>query len=155
MKWQNVGDSGCPIARTLSIIGDSWTMLVLRNAFMRIRRFDDFQRSLDVPKHILSVRLKKLVDADVMMRVPYCNAPVRYEYLLTQRGKDLYPVMMAMAGWGNTWMNDEAGPLVTYVHTDCGKPFRPVMACSECGEEVPRNKVLVGLPSNSATLDQD
>jgi len=130
MKWEDVGDTACPIARTLSIVGDRWTMLILRNAFMRMRRFDDFQRALGVPKHILSVRLKKLVEAGVMARKPYQEAPV----------------VMAMAGWGNRWMTDEGRPLTAYVHRDCGKTFTPVLACSECGEEVVPQKVLLAFP---------
>ncbi len=146
MKWDEVGDTACPIARTLSVVGDRWTMLILRNAFMRMRRFDDFQRALGVPKHILSVRLKKLVEAGVMVRKPYQEAPVRCEYVLTASGKDLYPIVMAMAAWGNRWMTDDGSPLTAYVHRDCGKPFTPVLACSECGEEVVPQKVLLAFP---------
>ena len=120
-------------------------MLVLRNAFTRVRRFDDFQRSLGVPKHILSLRLKKLVEAGVMVRQPYQQAPVRHEYLLTKKGKALYHIVMAMAGWGNAWMSDDDGPLMSYIHAECGKPFKPLLACSECGEEVLPHKVLVSL----------
>lgn len=152
MKWQDVGDTECPIARTLSIIGDRWTMLVLRNAFMRVRRFDDFQRSLGVPKHILSMRLKKLVEAQVLERTPYQNAPVRYEYRLTERGKDLHAIILTMAGWGNQWMNEDKGPLMAYVHTDCGHVFHPIVACSECGHEVHANTVMLAPPSSVPSM---
>lgn len=141
MKWQNVGELRCPIARTLSVIGDRWSMLIVRNAFMRMRRFDDFQSSLGVPKHILSMRLKKLVESGVLRREPYQQAPVRYEYRLTARGRELYPLILAMAGWGNKWMDGGQGPLLTYTHTECGQAFQPLIACSECGEPVQPHQV--------------
>lgn len=155
MKWQNVGELRCPIARTLSIIGDRWTLLILRNAFMKMRRFDDFQTSLDVPKHILSTRLKKLVDAQVLQRVAYQQAPLRYEYRLTERGRELYPLVLVLAGWGNKWMGEDKGALIEYTHTECGHVFHPVVACSECGEEIKAKNVLVstgpGLLAEPAT----
>lgn len=143
MKWQDVGELRCPIARTLSVIGDRWSMLILRNAFMRMRRFDDFQTALGVPKHVLSTRLKKLVESGVLRREPYQQSPVRYEYRLTERGRELYPLILFMAGWGNKWMDDGHGALVNYAHTDCGQVFQPVMTCSECGKEVQHNQVVV------------
>lgn len=144
MKWQDIGDLGCPIARTLSVVGDRWTVLILRNAFMRMRRFDEFQASLDIPKHILSVRLKKLVEAEVLKRVPYQDSPTRYEYRLTEQGKQLHPLILLMADWGNKWMNDGHGPLMSFTHTDCGQPFHPVITCSECGEPVLPQKIGMG-----------
>lgn len=143
MKWQDVGEMRCPIARSLSVIGDRWTVLILRNAFMRMRRFDDFRSSLGLPKHILSQRLKKLVEADVMTREPYQASPVRYEYRLTEKGRELYPVILSLSGWGDKWMDGGQGKVLFYTHTDCGHQFTPVMACSGCGGHVHARNVMV------------
>lgn len=144
MKWQDVGELRCPIARALAIIGDRWTVLILRNAFMRMRRFDDFQGALGIPRHILSQRLKRLVEAKVLAREPYQQGPVRYEYRLTERGRELYPVIMTLAAWGNKWLDEGQGPFLVYTHTECGHVFQPVLSCSECGHVVRPQQVQVG-----------
>lgn len=154
MKWQDIGELNCPIARTLSVVGDRWTVLILRNAFMRVRRFDDFQATLGIPKHILSVRLKKLVEAEVLKRVPYQDSPTRYEYLLTEQGKQLHPIILLMAEWGNHWLNNGKGALMNFAHTDCGHHFHPVVTCSECGEAIHPKKVrLEAGPGMNASSD--
>jgi len=136
MKWQDVGELPCSVARSLSIIGDRWTGLILRNAFLSVRRFEDFQSILGIPRHILSVRLKKLVEAEVLKKVPYQEAPVRYEYRLTNKGRDLYPVILALAAWGDKWLDGGLGKPLIYVHKACGKAFTPVTVCSECREPI-------------------
>ena len=86
MKWDEIGDQPCSVARTLSVLGDRWTMLILRNAFMGIRRFDEFQRSLGVTRHVLSERLKRLVEYGILTKVPYVERQERFEYQLTDKG---------------------------------------------------------------------
>ena len=142
MKWQDVGDMPCSVARSMAILGDRWTMLILRNAFMAMRRFDDFQASLGMPRHILSTRLKKLVEAGVFVKVPYQEAPVRYEYRLTEKGKDMYPIIMALVAWGDKWLDEGKGAPLVFHHKRCGKAFTPVVCCSECGEPVVAREVM-------------
>jgi len=133
MKWQDLGDTPCSIARTLSVVGDRWTLLILRNAFLRLRRFEEFQQQLGITRHLLADRLLKLVEHGVLEKVAYQQNPPRHEYRLTAKGRDLYPVLMALVAWGDRWMDDGQGAPLLYRHSACGHRFAPVMACSECG----------------------
>ena len=104
MKWENIDSQVCSVARALAIVGERWTLLIIRDAFKGTRRFDEFYRNLGVTRHRLAERLAGLVEAGVMTRVPYCERPVRYEYRLTRMGLGLYPVLMTsvigvILGW--------------------------------------------------------
>jgi DNA-binding HxlR family transcriptional regulator len=132
MKWQSLEEEPCSLARAVAVIGDRWTLLILRDCFLRRRRFEALQASLGITRHLLAHRLKKLVRFGVLRRVPYQHAPKRHEYLLTQKGLDLYPVLMALVHWGDTHMLDERGRPVLHEHRRCGKRFDPIMVCSEC-----------------------
>ncbi len=134
MRWSEIGQQRCSVARTLSVVGDRWTMLILREAFMRTRRFDDFQRLTGAPRPILAERLTTLVDEGVLERRPYGNHPSRFEYRLTEKGLDLYPVIVSLLSWGDRWMGDVDGPPVELRHTGCGHVMHPELACPECGE---------------------
>jgi len=136
MRWRDIGEQPCSIARTLSVIGDRWTLLVLREAFLRTRRFEDFQAHLGATRHVLADRLQKLVDNGIFERVPYQDRPPRCEYKLTEKGRDLYPVIVSLLGWGDRWMTDADGPPVELVHRQCGHQMVPVPACPHCGEPV-------------------
>lgn len=136
MKWQNVGEMPCSVARSLAILGDRWTLLILRNAFLAMRRFDDFQASLGVTRHVLTERLNRLVEAGVLKKVPYQDNPPRFEYRLTEMGRELYPVLLALTAWGDRWLDEGRGAPLEYMHKDCGHKFRPTMVCSECKEPV-------------------
>ncbi|MFZ5602366.1 MAG: winged helix-turn-helix transcriptional regulator [Pseudomonadota bacterium] len=141
MKWQDVGEQPCSIARSLAIVGDRWTLMVLRSAFLGIRRFDDFQASLGVTRHVLAERLKRLVESDVLQKVPYQDRQERFEYRLTEKGRDLYPVLLALVNWGDKWLDGGLGPPVQYRHNTCGHMFTPTMVCSACGEAVNAREV--------------
>src|ERR1700761_7132645 len=142
MKWDELEEEACSVARTLGVIGDRWTMLILRECFLRTRRFEAFQSALGITRHLLAERLKKLVRTGILRRVPYQESPKRHEYILTQKGLDLYPIMMAIVHWGDTHMVDERGRPLLHEHRKCGKIFNPVMVCSECGEPLhPRGGV--------------
>lgn len=145
MKWDRLEEERCSVARTVAVIGDRWTLLVLRDCFLRVRRFEDFQARLGVTRHVLADRLRKLVRYGVLRRVPYQERPRRYEYLLTQKGLDLHPLMMAIVHWGDVHMVDERGRPFLYQHKLCGKTFDPVMTCSECGEPLTPKAVHVHL----------
>ena len=155
MKWDTLEEEQCSLARTVAVIGDRWTLLILRECFLRIRRFEEFQSRLGITRHLLSERLKKLVRFGVLRRAPYQESPVRYEYILTQRGLDLYPIVMAIVHWGDTHMVDERGRPVIHEHKNCGKMFDPVMVCSECGEPLHAKQVHVhsgpGAPKRAAS----
>src|SRR4029078_10806065 len=99
MRWNKLEDEACSMARTISVIGDRWTLLVLRDCFLRVRRFEDFQASLGVTRHVLADRLRKLGRQGVLRRVPYQVRPKRHEYILTQKGLELYPIIMSIVHW--------------------------------------------------------
>jgi DNA-binding HxlR family transcriptional regulator len=143
MRWDELADQNCSVARTISVIGDRWTLLVLRDCFLRIRRFEDFQTRLGIGRGILADRLQKLVEAGVLAKVAYQDNPVRHEYKLTPRGLDLHPVIMAIVHWGDVHMDDGKGAPAVHLHRDCGCEFHPVMTCSACHEPVAPRAVQV------------
>jgi DNA-binding HxlR family transcriptional regulator len=134
MQWSDLENEACSLARTLSIIGDRWTLLILRDCFLRVRRYEDFQQRLGIGRGILSDRLNQLVDAFILAKVPYQNNPRRYEYRLTPKGLDLYPVIMSIVHFGDVHLADKKGRPLLHRHRKCGHLFDPVMTCSECGE---------------------
>lgn len=143
MKWKDLEEEPCSLARTVAVIGDRWSLLVLRECFLRTRRFEGFQSKLKITRHLLADRLKKLVRFGVLRRVPYQEAPKRFEYILTQKGLDLYPIVMAIVHWGDTHMVDERGRPIIHQHKTCGKVFDPILVCSECGEPLDAREVHV------------
>lgn len=121
------------VARTLGVVGDAWTLLILRDAFYGVRRFEDFRRDLGIARNILSHRLKRLVDHGLFERRPYSDHPTRHEYRFTERGRDLFGVLVALQAWGDRWARDVPGRM-TLTHLGCGRRAHAVPACSECGE---------------------
>lgn len=147
MRWKDLEAANCPIARSMSVIGDRWTVLILRDCFMGIRRFEDFQDRLGISRPLLATRLQKLVVASVLTKVAYQQKPVRSEYLLTQKGRDLYPVLMTLSGWGVSHMGGRKASLSMQIHRHCGHELSAVLACAECGEAVsPRDIDLIARP---------
>ncbi|HJO73416.1 MAG: helix-turn-helix domain-containing protein [Rhodospirillales bacterium] len=124
------------VARTLKIIGNKWTFLILREAFFGVRRFDEVRRNLGISTNILSDRLQMLVGYGIFQRRQYSTRPKRFEYVLSERGRDLYSVMIAFLKWGDKWLAVTAGPPLVLHHTPCGHDFVPVLACSVCGSAV-------------------
>src|SRR6201993_892025 len=143
MKWDTLEEEPCSLARTVAVIGDRWTLLILRECFLRKRRFEAFQASLGITRHLLADRLKKLVRFGVLRRIPYQESPKRYEYILTQKGLDLYPIIISIVHWGNVHMVDSRGRPMLHEHKNCKKMFDPVMVCSECGEPLTAKAVHV------------
>ena len=141
MKWEALEEEPCSISRTLAVIGDRWSLLILRESFLRIRRFEEFQSRLGITRHLLADRLKKLVRYGVLRRSPYQDSPKRYEYVLTPKGLDLHPILMAIVHWGDVHMVDERGRPLLHQHKTCSKFFDPVMVCSECGEPLTAREV--------------
>jgi len=126
----------CTVARTIEIVGDVWALMVLREMFLGSRRFDDLQTQTGVSPHILSRRLKRLVAEDIVGRRLYSEHPPRYEYRLTRKGRDLWPVIIALKGWGDRWLDRPGPPPVTLQHASCGKRTRPIFVCSACGDPI-------------------
>lgn len=146
MRWNELQHENCSFSRTLSVIGDRWTLMILRDCFLKVRRFEDFQERLGIGRGVLSERLKALTDEFILTKVAYQQNPTRYEYRLTDKGLDLYPIIMSIVHWGDVHKVKKNGRPVVHQHLDCGKEFDPVLCCSECGEPVdPRAvKVLAG-----------
>ena len=147
----------CSIARALDAVGDRWSLLILRDSFYGVRRFEDFREDLGVARNILTDRLHKLVAKGVLERVQYADKPPRFEYRLTEKGKDLLPVILTMMKWGNKWTHESEHAPVTLTHTKCGHETEPVVVCSHCGEELVRKElrvhpILIGGANRSAAL---
>ena len=136
MRRTSFSGMRCSVARTLEIAGEWWTFLILRDLFKGVRRFDDMQRHTGIARNILSDRLRTLVDHGIIERRPYQERPERFEYRLTEKGIDLYPVIISLMRWGDRWETDEYGPPVILTHKACGHDAMPVMACPECGVEI-------------------
>ncbi|MGO8916001.1 MAG: winged helix-turn-helix transcriptional regulator [Stellaceae bacterium] len=143
MRWAELDQEACSVARTVSVIGDRWTLLILRDCFLRVRRFEAFEQRLGITRHVLADRLKKLVEAGVLARVAYQQRPPRYEYRLTEKGLDLNAVLLALVHWGDLHKSDERGRPRLYQHRDCGHLFDPVMSCSVCGGAVTARNVRI------------
>jgi len=143
MQWSELGDQHCSMARTLAVIGERWTLLVLRESFLGVRRFDDFQSRLQIGRPILADRLAKLVGHDVLTKVAYQENPLRHEYRLTRSGLDLHPVVMAIVHWGDVHRADARGRPLLHEHITCGHLFEPLTVCSFCGEELSARDVRV------------
>jgi DNA-binding HxlR family transcriptional regulator len=118
----------------MDLLGDWWTPLVLRDAYFGIRRFDDFQRDLGIGRNVLTQRLNRLVDEGLFERVQYQEHPPRYEYVLTDKGRDFMPVLMAMSAWGDRWLSGPEGPPVTFRHKVCDHRTEARVVCSHCGD---------------------
>jgi DNA-binding HxlR family transcriptional regulator len=143
MRWNELSEERCSVARTIAVIGDRWTLLILRDCFLRVRRFDAFEERLGITRHILADRLKKLVAHGVLKKVPYQQNPTRYEYRLTEAGLDLYPLLTCLRHWGDRYAAGRSGPPLLFRHRDCGHVFDPVVTCSGCGEPIDPHAVEV------------
>jgi DNA-binding HxlR family transcriptional regulator len=145
----------CSVARTLEVVGEWWSLLIVRDALLGVRRFDDFQQRLGISRNILTQRLQRLVEQDVLERVPYQDNPPRHEYRPTEKGRDLWLVIAAMRQWGEQWEPLEAGPVTQLVHKDgCGQTMKVVPTCSECGAVVASRdlRVIPGPGSDGTVL---
>jgi DNA-binding HxlR family transcriptional regulator len=150
---QAFADLNCSIARPLSFLGERWSILVLRDLFLGRRRFDEIQESLGVATNVLSQRLATLVDEGIVERRPYSEHPERFEYRLTEKGRDLQPVLLALLRWGDRYMTGVEGAPLETVHEECGKAFHMVPTCSECGGAV-ESANIISRPGPGANEDQ-
>ncbi|MER7449034.1 helix-turn-helix domain-containing protein [Nocardia beijingensis] len=134
-------DIVCSIARTVDAIGERWTPLILRDLFVGLTRFEDLRRDLGIASNVLAARLDVLREHGIVEKRAYQSNPVRYEYLLTERGRDLYPVLAMLLTWGDKWLADAEGPPAVVVHRDCGRSTAGVVVCRECGEPLTADNV--------------
>jgi DNA-binding HxlR family transcriptional regulator len=124
------------VRRTLEIFIDPWTFAVLRETYFGVRRFEEFQRNLGISRNVLTKRLNHLVEHRIFERRLYQSRPDRYEYVLSERGIDMYPIFVAMMRWGDRWLDEGKGPPLRLFHDRCGHESRPRLACDVCGEEI-------------------
>ncbi len=152
MQRTSFGHMQCPIARSLERVGEWWSILILRDAFHGLTRFDQFQKSLDIAPNILTRRLNALVASGLLERRRYSERPARYEYLLTARGRDFRPVLLSLLTWGNKHFAPE-GPSVVIVDTKTGKPVDAVLIDRASGEPIaaPRFRTAPGPAADEHT----
>jgi DNA-binding HxlR family transcriptional regulator len=129
------------VSRTLALVGEKWTLLILREAFFGVRRFGQLARNLGIPRPTLSARLRTLVDAGLLDRVRYASDPDRHEYRLTRAGIDLFPSIVTLMRWGDENLAGPDGPPIVLRHNDCGEIAEPYLACRSCGGEIDARNV--------------
>lgn len=132
MQRTRFGDMTCSIARTLDVIGEPWSPLILRNVYVGITRFEQLQQDLGISRKVLAERLRRLVETGVLERREYSSRPPRHEYALTTKGAELCDLLLVMVRWGDRWLAGEAGPPVLYRHHACGEISHVELHCSEC-----------------------
>ncbi len=154
MRWSEIDTVPCPVAQAMSVIGDTWTILILRDALRGATKFDEFQRGTGASRAIVADRLAHLVDSKVMDRVQYETHPPRFDYRLTKRGRDLQPVLMMLAHWSETHLGKVGGKPLRIAgrrHTTCGHNFTPVITCSHCGEAATPDTITYDVPRRHVT----
>ena len=124
------------VGSALGLVGERWTLLILREAFFGVRRFGQFARNLNIPRPTLSARLRALVDAGLLERVLYSRDPDRHEYRLTEAGRDLFSAIVALMRWGDAHLAGPEGPPIVLRHHACGEIADPRLRCQHCGEEI-------------------
>ena len=136
MQRTRFGDMPCSIARTLEVVGEPWSPLIIRDVFLGPSRFDGLQRNLGISRKVLTQRLAWLAERGIIERRPYSERPPRHEYVLTAKGRAFYEVLLAMAAWGDRWTAGDDGPPALFRHRSCGKVIRAEVRCSECGDRL-------------------
>ena len=153
-RTADYSQQSCGIAATLEIVGDPWTLLILRDAFRGIRRFEQWQERLGVARNVLAARLKSLVAHGVLETRPYSESPPRHEYVLTAKGQALRPVLLTMGDWGNHHVYGDNAP-ARFIHDHCGHAFTPKLSCEHCGEAlIPGDLRHVQVNENAMTVGE-
>ena len=150
MQRTSFGSMACSIARTMDVVGEPWSPLVLRNIYIGINRFDQLQESLGISRKVLAERLRWLTESGVLQRREYSARPARHEYVLTAKGLELFEVLMVMVAWGDKWLAGKAGPPVLYRHHACGQIGHAELVCSACGAPMHATDIDI-LPGPGAT----
>lgn len=132
----SLSDVACSIARATDLFGDAWTALIMRDVLLGLGRFDDIATDLGISRKILAARLARLVEEGVLVREPYQQRPRREHYVATEKGRELYPVLLALMAWGDRWYAGEAGPPARIHHLGCGHDTTPVLSCAHCAGQL-------------------
>jgi DNA-binding HxlR family transcriptional regulator len=140
MRFEGLAEQSCSISRSLALLGDRWTLAVVKQAFARTRRFEDFLSALGISRALLSDRLKRLWEAGVLEKVRYESNRPRHEYRLTNAGLALYPILQAIRQWGDDHLAPDGAPLI-YGHRGCTGTATVAMQCSRCGEPLSAHDV--------------
>lgn len=143
MRRASFEDMDCSVARSLEVIGEWWTLLIVRDAFFGVTRFEEFQQRLGIARNVLSARLDTLVDHGVLDRRPYDQARGRFDYVLTDKGRALWPVLVTIRQWGDEWVVGEERAPIGLRHQACGAVTRAVLHCDRCGEPLVGDDVRV------------
>ncbi|MBX2796741.1 MAG: winged helix-turn-helix transcriptional regulator [Myxococcales bacterium] len=143
MQRTSFADMSCSIARTLQVVGEPWTPLILRDLFVGIRRFNAIREDLGISRKVLSARLGWLEAHGMITREAYSDRPVRHEYVLTEKGLAFVEILIAMTTWGDRWERHPSGPPIRYRHHGCGEVTSPHLHCDRCGERVQAGDVSV------------
>ena len=143
MSRKSLSHLECAVANTVELVNDAWTVLVLRDAFLGVRRFDEFANDLGIARNVLTDRLERLVGAGLLETRPYQDRPPRHEYLLTEQGKDLFDVMMTLWSYGERWLPPAGEDRQRVIHVTCGEEAHAVTHCSHCGERLRRRDVRI------------
>lgn len=141
MRWNELQSDDCPVARAQAVLGDRWTILILRDALRGVSRFDVFHERLGCSRTLIARRLAHLVEEGVLQAEPYQARPPRHDYRLTDQGRALGLVVMLMAQWGETWRPKAGAKPLRRRHKACGHEFQPMVVCSECGDPVGKDGV--------------
>jgi DNA-binding HxlR family transcriptional regulator len=140
----------CSIADALNLIGEGWTILILREAFFGSRRFEDFQKHLGIARNILTARLQKLVEGGILERTPIKQGAKRHEYKLTPMGRDLFPVLIVLTQWGDRWLRTASGAPVKFVERNTGEEITRVTIQNQQGKEIKASDLAL-IPGPGAT----
>jgi DNA-binding HxlR family transcriptional regulator len=143
MQRTSFADMTCSIARALDVAGEWWSPLILRDVHLGITRFDELRRDLGISRKVLTERLDRLVEQGVLAKRAYSARPPRHEYLLTDKGRELVDVLLAMVAWGDRWVAGESGPPVLLRHRGCGELTHAEIRCATCGEPLHADEVTV------------
>jgi len=142
----------CSIAGALEVVGERWSLLIVRDILLGLRRFDELQSHLGIARNVLQARLRRLEEHGVIERVPYQQRPLRHEYLLTEKGLDLWPMIVALMKWGDRYATPEGGPAVVIEHRGCGGAVDEHRICERCGARL-KARDAVGRPGPGAPPD--
>jgi DNA-binding HxlR family transcriptional regulator len=140
----------CSVARTLELVGEKWALLAVREVFLGNRRFDEMVRRIGAPRDTLAARLRALVGAGILERRQYSDHPPRFEYRLTEAGRDLYPVILTLMRWGDTYLSGSDGPPLVLEH-QCGHQLTAQVVCEACGQPATAGSIKPSVPNSSSS----
>lgn len=152
MKWDEISQQQCSVARSSAVLGDRWAILIVSDLFLGVRRFDDFYQRLGLSRTTLTNRLKLLEEHEVVQRRVYQEQPLRHEYRLTAKGRDLFPVISALVSWGDKYYFSDSTPPILRRHIPCGHDIEPVLTCPRCHEAVDARSISARKRPDSAGL---